>query len=198
MTTLLGCGLVGAVLFVSVFLVDGWTRAGYHPTRHAVSALALGSRGWLQTANFHLCGVLFCAAGVGIARADHPLPGTTLVVTGLALVASGVWPMDPMRGYPPGAPEGTPDQVSGANRLHDNAGTVVFVSIPVAAFLAALSLSGAWAWYSALTGVGSALLLVNFVRAWNADSPWTGLAQRAMLLVDWTWVALVCVHLMTA
>jgi hypothetical protein len=39
---LLAAGMVGAVVFVVVFLVVGATRPGYRPTYHLVSALALG------------------------------------------------------------------------------------------------------------------------------------------------------------
>ncbi|HEX6236677.1 MAG TPA: DUF998 domain-containing protein [Acidimicrobiales bacterium] len=45
-------GAAGAVGFVMVFLVDGATRPGYSPARHPVSALSLGSRGWVQVTSF--------------------------------------------------------------------------------------------------------------------------------------------------
>ncbi|WP_432052274.1 DUF998 domain-containing protein [Streptomyces xiamenensis] len=51
MTFLLWLGALGCRLFVVTFLVDGWTRPGYRPVRQAVSAPALGVRGWIQNAN---------------------------------------------------------------------------------------------------------------------------------------------------
>jgi hypothetical protein len=42
--TLLACGMIGAPLFILVFLAEGATRAGYDPLRHPVSSLALEGR----------------------------------------------------------------------------------------------------------------------------------------------------------
>ena len=50
-------GIVGPVLFVAAFLVEGAIRAGYDPMRLQVSYLSLGDRGWIQVASFldHRC-----------------------------------------------------------------------------------------------------------------------------------------------
>ena len=61
MTGWIGAG--GAVLFVLVLLVDGWTRPGYSPVRQPVSALALGPRGWIQAASFMVCGAAIALGG---------------------------------------------------------------------------------------------------------------------------------------
>ena len=197
MSFLLGCGVVGAVGFVVVFLLDGWTRPGYRPTYHAVSALALGPRGWVQTANFVVGGLLVTLGGTGLAMADGTVwVGAAVMVLGVALVASGLWRMDPMRGYPPGAPPDDPPEFTRAHRWHDNAGAAVFLSLPAAQVLATVALDGAWAWYSAASASASAVLLVLFVRAWERDAPRTGLVQRAMIITGWVWVALLCRHLM--
>lgn len=189
------CGVVGPALFVVVSTVDGWTRTGYRPTYHPVSALALGSRGWVQVTNFVLAGLLVAAAGVGIAWAGQPWVGPFVVLAGAMMVVSGVWSMDPARGYPPGTPPGDPPTRSRSYRIHDAAGPGVFLSLPAAAAIAGFTLDGWWRWYSAASALALVLLLATFVRAWAADVPWTGLAQRAMLLVGFTWLALVCLHL---
>jgi len=119
-TSLLGAGVVGTVLFVVTFLVDGLTRPGYDPLRHPVSALALGPRGWVQVENFVLCGALIAASAVGLGQATGSLwLAIAVAVFGLALVASGVFPMDPMRGYPPGTPDETPPELSWRHHVHD-------------------------------------------------------------------------------
>lgn len=103
MTALLWTGAAGAWGFVVTFLLDGWTRPGYRPVRHPVSALALGPRGWLQAANFVVCGVLITAGAVAVADAlDSVVLAGAIAVFGVSLVASGVFPMDAMRGYPRG------------------------------------------------------------------------------------------------
>lgn len=78
MTARLLSGVAGTALFVVIFLADGATRPGYDPIRHPVSALALGARGWLQTTNFLLSGLLIATSALGVPRrqavVDEPTP----------------------------------------------------------------------------------------------------------------------------
>ncbi|MEE1621915.1 DUF998 domain-containing protein [Zafaria sp. J156] len=224
MTALLWAGAAGAWLFIAVFLIDGWTRPGYSPARHAVSALATGPRGWIQTANFLACGLAITAAAavlpLGLASprpvptigwvtgeaaasggpatvlgafleagTGHLLLGAAVVVFGLSVIASGAFPMDPMRGYPPGTPEGDPPHTSRRHVRHDQAGTVVFTALPAAAAIAAFVLPElAWKLYSGTTAAAALAGLVAFGYAWEEDHPRTGLVQRATIVVGWTWL----------
>lgn len=191
---LLGAGTAGTALFVVVLLVDGLTRPGYHPVRQPVSALALGPRGWLQTVNFVVCGLLITASAAGLHRTVGSMWLTAaVVVLGLALVASGVFPMDPMRGFPPGTSDTTPSAYSAAHRLHDWAGLAVFVSVPVAAGAAALAVASLpMTLYSVLTALVTAVLLVVFGSAWEADHPRAGLVQRVLIIAGWSWLGVLC------
>jgi len=196
---LLAAGIVGTALFVVVFLVDGATRPGYRPTYHAVSALARGPRGWIQTANFLVCGLLITvsARGIEFATSSGWLSGA-IGVFGLGLVASGIFPMDAMRGYPPGTPEGTPPDFSRAHRWHDWAGFLVFGLVPVAAAAAAFTLdSTAWIVYSGATAVATGIGFVVFGAASEQDHPRAGLIQRIVIVVGWAWLAALCAHLMS-
>lgn len=186
-------GAVAAVLFVAVFTVDGATRSGYRPVRHPVSALALGPRGWVQTASFVVCGAGVAVGGFGLALGPSLLLGLTTMVIGVGLVASGVWPMDPMRGYPPGTAEGDPDSYSRSHTRHDNAGAVVFFGLPVLLVLGALAapLPTAARVVSGLLAVFVGVGVARFTRAWEADSPRTGLEQRVPLVVALLWLAAV-------
>jgi hypothetical protein len=47
-------------------LLQAYTRDGFDPARHPLSSLALGDLGWLQTANFVVCGLLTLAGAVGL------------------------------------------------------------------------------------------------------------------------------------
>ena len=197
---LLACGAIGAIGFVVVFLVDGATRPGYDPAYHPVSALSLGERGWLQIGNFVVTGALMVAFAVGLRR--HLAPGPAAVmgplliaIFGLSLVASGVFAMDPMRGYPPGTPPGDPSAFSWQHVVHDNAGAVVFVCVPLACFVLARRFARRparpwWALYSVATGLVGIALLVLFGMLGEAVHPRTGLVQRFMIFVDWTWFGL--------
>lgn len=185
-------GALGAVLFVVVFLVDGATRPGYSPTRHTVSALALGPRGWLQRASFVVCGAAITLGAVGLLTGGgHRMLAIVLTIFGLGLLASVV-PMDPMRGYPPGTPEGDPQEFSSAHSMHDGAGAVVFYALPVIAAISAFALPGMlWT----VAGIAVAVLLMAalaaFDRGWKEDSPTTGTAQRAVLIPGLLWVAVI-------
>ena len=194
---LLTCGLVGAVLFVVTFSIDGATRPGYRPLYLPVSALALDSRGWVQTSNFVVTGVLMIAAAVGTREAlDVTFGPALLALFGFALVGSGVFTMDPMRGYPPGTEEGTPAVLSRRHKIHDAFGFLVFSSLTATAIEFGRSLDGGWKIYSFATGAIIVVLIFAFVPAWHRDSPRTGLLQRLMILVGWTWIALLCLSLM--
>ncbi|PZG14864.1 DUF998 domain-containing protein [Nonomuraea aridisoli] len=196
MTILLWTGALSSWLFIVIFLIDGWTRPGYRPVRHPVSALALGPRGLLQAANFVVCGLVITASAVAVVSAlDSVVLAVTIGVFGLFLVASGVFPMDAMRGYPPGTPDETPAKVSVRHKLHDFAGAVVFGSLPTAAIVAAFVLPEAgWKWYSALTAAGGIAGFIAFGQAWESDHPRAGLMQRATIVVGWVWLGLLLWH----
>jgi len=93
--------MVGPLLFVSTFTVEGWLRPGYDARRTFISALSLGPRGWIQIVNFLFLGVTFFVFSRGVAaafregkasRAGHVL----LTLIAVALFASGPFVMDPM------------------------------------------------------------------------------------------------------
>lgn len=198
MTTsaLLWCGVVGAVLFIVVASVEGALRPGYRAAYHPVSALSLGGRGWVQIVSFVATGLLVTAFAVGVHRVTDAVVGATLVgAFGLALIASGVFSMDPMHGYPPGTPAGKPSSYSHAHRLHDHAGLVVFLSVPTACVALAFPLTGVWRVYSIATAIIGLMLLGWFGHAFETDASNAGIAQRALILVDWSWIALLGVHL---
>lgn len=194
MTYLIGAS--GSIVFVLVFLLDGWTRPGYSSVRHPVSALALGTRGWIQTTSFLVCGAAITVGGVGMSiMGDGILLGLAVTIFGLALVASGVFPMDPMRSYPPGTPEGDPDEFTLQHHLHDYAGVVVFAGIPAAAFIAAFVLPGAlWTILSGAVGVALTIGFFAFGTAWENDSSRAGLVQKSVIALGWCWLAAVFLH----
>ncbi|MGC5054195.1 DUF998 domain-containing protein [Micromonospora sp. DT48] len=183
-------GAAGAVLFVLVFLIDGGSRKHYSSVRHPISALALGRRGWIQTTNFLVSGAAITVGAVGtVADGPSVLLGGVLAVFGLGLVASGVFRMDPMLGYPPGAPPGIPEESSVGHRVHDFAGAVVFLALPLAAAIATFTLPGTW-WRTGSASVAVALFVGIgwFGRAWEETSPHLGLIQRAVVITGWAWL----------
>jgi hypothetical protein len=134
---LLACGALAGPLFVVAFLVEGATRARYDPLRQPVSSLALGERGWTQTANFLAVGLLTLAfaADLRMALGKNSDWGSFFVgVWAIGLLSAGVFPTDPVSGYPPG----TPDRLSGHSwhgALHDLFSLAGFVALTAAFFV---------------------------------------------------------------
>ena len=186
-------GAAGAVVFVMVFLIDGATRPGYSTRHHTVSALAHGPRGWVQTLNFVISGGMIVAAAVGLAATGQAVVvGYAVAVFGLGLVASGVFPMDPMRGYPPGTRRKDPRSFSRRHHWHDNAGAVVFFSLPLIVGLVMFTQPGV-VWRTASGAVLVVLVwsVVAFTKAWENNGPHTGFTQRVFLGVGMLWLAAV-------
>ncbi|MEU6712284.1 DUF998 domain-containing protein [Nonomuraea sp. NPDC046802] len=194
--TLLVCGAAGAPLFVIVLLVEGALRAHYNPLYHSGSHLSLGDRGWIQATAFVVTGLLMIAYAVGVRRALRSLPTAVLIaVFGAGLVVSGLFPMDPMQGYPPGAPQGIPAGTSWRHAVHDVAALPVFLGLTAACLAAAVRLRGWWRAYSAVTGVAVLALFAGYGQAFASDAPNAGLIQRVLIVTGWTWLTLLAVHL---
>jgi len=69
---LLFCGIVAGPLFIGASLAQAFTRTGFDLARHPISLLGLGSLGWIQIANFVVCGVLYVLGAVGLRAALRP------------------------------------------------------------------------------------------------------------------------------
>jgi Protein of unknown function (DUF998) len=134
---LLACGVVAGPLFVAVGLLQMLTREGFDPTRHPLSLLSLGDLGWVQIINFVLSGLLFVAAAVGMRRVLRPGRGGTWAprlvgVYGTALIMGGVFVADPALGFPPGTPDGIPDQMTWHGALHSVAPVLASLALVAA------------------------------------------------------------------
>lgn len=203
-TLLLASGAVGPLLFIVVFLVEGATRPDYSPLRDFVSSLSLGEGGWVQVASFLICGALVACFAIGLRRALVAGKGSTwapilLGVFGLSLVGAGIFPTDPLLGYPPGAP--TVTTVHGA--LHILLSLFAFASLAAACFVLSRRFPGdpawrGWAAYSVVTGIlVVALFVATDVVSLSPDptAP-AGLVQRVTIVVGWVWVALLALKLL--
>lgn len=159
---LLACGVVAGPLFVAVGLLQMLTREGFDPTRHPLSLLSLGDLGWVQITNFVLSGMLFVAAAVGMRRVLRPGRGGTwgprlVGVYGAALIMGGVFVADPALGFPPGTPDGIPDQMSWHGALHSVAPVLASLALVAACLVLARRFAGegrrGWAAASLAVGV---------------------------------------------
>jgi hypothetical protein len=196
---LLRCGVAAGPIFVAVFMLEGAVRDGYRPLRHPVSSLALGPRGWIQTANFAVAGTLVLAAAAGLARAGRPAvsgPATPVLIgaAGAGLIGSAVFTTDPVSGYPPGTPDALthPSPVGTAHNL---------VAIPVFTGLPAAALACGWRFWRAsqhrfgLYSAGTAVTMLTAMGLAGAgfgQSPRLvslgGLFQRASIITGFAWL----------
>ena len=207
---LLANGAIGPPLFIAAFLLEGSTRPGYDPRRYPVSSLAIGERGWRQTANFLMVGaaLVACSRGMRPERTGDTGGATwearLLGVAGVGLIGAGLFTTDPVFGYPSDTPL-LLQQESLSGRLHDLASLLFFAGVPGACFAssrrAARAGERAWAAYSLLTGLA---MLVTFVLAGVGFSQQprlvrnAGVVQRLSIGTGLVWVAVHAVRLLRA
>jgi hypothetical membrane protein len=197
---LLICGVIGPVVFIASFLVQGAVRTDYDPLQHPVSSLSLGAAGWVQMATFWLTGLFVTAYAVGLRRARCGWWTPLLVASvGIGLFGAGIFATDPVGGYPPGSP--VPATRTAHGIAHDLFSTPVFVALPAAMLVMARRLVSAddrgWAWYS---GISAAVFLACFVLSslgFNQVmmAPVGGMWQRLVLVVGLGWLAALALHL---
>ncbi len=205
---LLACGVVGPPLFVLTVLIEGATRTGYSPWRHAISQLSLGSQGWLNIAALITFGLLTLGFARGLGRVLHAGPGSRwlprlIAVFGLSLILAGIVVTDPGLGYPPGSEPTYTLQ----GLVHSVAGLVLFGSLSAACLVLGRSVAGdprwaGWARYSLVTAIVVAVFFIATGVTTALDqngilSPApSGLLQRVSLFSGLAWILLLAVRLM--
>ena len=201
---LLWCGVVGPLIFVIAFLVEGATRAGYDAVRLPISLLSLSDLGWTQTANFIIDGVLLIAFAIGLRRSLSPSVsasgiGPALVgLVGVGLIGAGLFPTDPGGGYPPGVLA----TLSGSTGTeHDLSTLLVFGALVAGIRVLSRYYAGrgqrGWAMYSAVTGAivaGGFVLMVIGFNGTNEITPVAGLIMRLTVVAGWSWIAVLALH----
>ncbi len=199
--TLLAYGAIAGPIYVLASLAQALTRDGFDLTRHQWSLLSNGSLGWIQITNFVLTGLMVLAFAAGLRRALQPRRGGAwaprlIGVYGVSLIGAGIFRADAALGFPPGTPDGA-TEVSWHGMLHFVCGAVGFTCLIAACFVVASRFANQqrrdWATYSRATGV---LLLAGFVAvAVGAGAAWANVAFTVAVILVWTWVSAVAVHL---
>src|SRR2546430_9764333 len=208
---LIAGGAIGPLLFIVVLLIEGATRPGYSAWHNYGSSLSLGDQGWMQIANFLVCGLLILGFAIGLRQVFQTGRGSVwgpilLGVFGVSLIVAGLFVTDPSLGYPPGTSSSGPQTLHGT--IHGLAGLIAFSSLPIASFVIARRFAGdpnwkGWALYSVVTGV---LVVMSFIAATVVSaldesgvfpgSP-TGLLQRIGIIAGWGWVALLAIRILS-
>jgi len=192
---LLRSGVIGPLLFVAIFLVEGLTRPDYDPFRSMVSELSLSDWGWQQIANFLMCGTLMLAFCFGLRRVEASRwAARILTVTALGMLMAGVFVCDPGLAYPAGAPNALPVGTgTWHGLLHGIAGAIVFFSLPLAiGFMAvwfARNSERGWFVYSMATLlIGFAAFMASNIAAMHGGP--AGLFQRVAIITYFIWLSL--------
>jgi hypothetical protein len=204
-TYLLICGAVAGPLFIIVFFIEGALRPGYSAMRQAVSALSVGTRGWIQQANFIVVGLLFLAYAFGLRAVLQPYGASFwesfLVATyAVGLIGAGIFATDMV-----GAPR---DPIARSKRTragiaHDIFSLLAFASVAINTFifahLFATSGSGAWSLYCIVSAICFVVGFVLFARGFAGASRLmsiAGLLQRLTITIGWLWASLLAIHLL--
>jgi hypothetical protein len=198
--TLLLCAATAAPLWAVISLAQAATRDGFDVTRHPLSALSNGDLGWLQIANFLVTGVLTVVGASGLRRALHGTPGgpwapRLIRVSGLGLIAAGMFVMDPADGFPVGTPAGMPSALTWHSYGHMAAGTVAFAALIAACYVLGhhFGRAGNRRYAVASRLAGTALLVGN---GWAMSGGRAGSLTLAVgAITAMLWVSAVATHL---
>jgi hypothetical protein len=197
--SLLGWGVVVGPFYLVAGLVLALTREGFDFAQHPLSLLMLGELGWLQALNLILSGLMTIAAALGFMRAMRGSraagwAGGLIGGYGICLIASGIFPPDPMAGFPPGA---TPSEPTTSGMLHFAFGAIGFLLLVAACFVVAAWCARreetSWAWYSRASG---AVVVLGFAAGGFMPSPVFAVVLLWIAVVAiWAWLAAASVHL---
>ncbi len=136
----LTAGLIAGPLFLIIVTIDALTRPAFDLTKHAISMLSLGDRGWLMASTFIVSGLLTLLFAVGMRRL---LKGTRagtwgpllLGVFGVGLAMAGVFPAPAGLGFPAGTPIDQEPVITTTAMLHNVAFMLSFGSLIASCFV---------------------------------------------------------------
>lgn len=207
---LIACGVIGPVLFIVAFILEGATRPGYSAWHNFVSDLSESSLGWMQITSFLICGAFVFCFAVGLRQVISSGKGVVwgpllLGAFGLSLIVAGVFVTDPSLGYyPPGSPAGL-QTLHGT--IHGTTAPVVFGLLTAAIFVFARRFASdpawrGWAVYSIITGIVCAISFIACLavavldeHGVLANAP-SGLLERIAIISGWGWIALLAIRLL--
>lgn len=190
--TLVAFGAAGPVLFLALATLLSTLDPLYDARARPMSELALGPGGWLMTVNFWLFGLAIIAFALGLFRSlvrPSRVGTALLVVAGLGIIASGMFPTDRL-----GAPE------TGNGQIHNLLFLLVFLALIVSYIFSALAFRREQGWgdlalCTALMPAAVVALLVLFIGfSTDPGDPlygYGGLVQRVLIAVAFGWMTVV-------
>ncbi len=179
-------GMLGPILFITIFTVEGWLRSGYEPLRMYVSELSLGPRGWIQIINFIIYGVLFLLFAFSVFIKFKKISRTgpiLLMIIGISILIAGIFVVDPVTTLA--------NQMTLHGKLHSLVSAVIFSLWPISCFVFSRQFQRYSNWqslyyWSLLAGIITALGAI-FLSISNFFNPWFGLIQRITIITYLSW-----------
>lgn len=190
--SLLGYGVVAGVVYLVVGVALAVTRAGFSFANHPLSVLMLGDQGWMQRANIIIAGTMVVAAAAGFSRglrsaSSRPVGGL-LALYGVCLVLSGVFPPDPVAGFPPGA---AGDVATTSGILHLAFGGLGFLALAATAIVLArwFATKGLDAW-ATRSRIAAGIIVLAFLAGAGLATQTAGVVLLWLAVVaGWVWLA---------
>ena len=205
---LLACGVAAGPLYVGVGALEMAFRPGFDPLRHDLSLMANGDFGWIHTSLLILSGLLMVAAAFGMRSAMRTGPASAwgpplIALYGLGLIGAGIFAADPAFGFPPGT-AADEHSVSVHGLLHLVTGAIGFLGLIAGCFVIARRFSWqrqrGWVTFSRITGVAFAAAFIGIASGSQQGgivSAIVVLAFTAAVVLAWTWLSLLHLHLTT-
>ncbi len=198
-------GVIGPILFVFVFSLDGFLKPSYSAMSQPISYLEVGSNGWIQSANFIVLGLLLILFALGFSQRMDPLikqlpllaSTALLLLVGLAFANDGV--------FIPAAPGESQNAVHAV--LHTTGFEVIFFSLPIACLIIGWQLrkTAVWhgyGWYSIITGLITVIpalfvLFSSFASPGTQTPSFAGLINRIFVVEALAWYVVMGIRMLT-
>jgi hypothetical protein len=196
---LMVCGIIAGPIYIAATAIQALTRDGFDRSHHRYNLLTTGDLGWIHRVNYVIAGVLVLLFAVGVAqmlrqgsaRWAAPLLG----LYGLAYITSGLFPADPVVGFPPGtlSESTTWHGVAQMASRSVSSAALIAASVVIARWFSTQGLRR-WAWFS-LLAVPISLGAFALVGAAGADTSTKYAAFLVPGISMWVWVTALAVHL---
>jgi hypothetical membrane protein len=190
-------GVLGPILFIAVFTVEGFLRPGYNPISTYISDLSIGPRGIIQIMNFLIFALLFFIFSYGLSlefrTRNRSLNGPRiLMLMAVLLFLTGLFVTDPI---------GTPlFEMTWLGIVHNIFGLIFFSLCPISCYVfwRAFREHDEWRSFQKLTLVAGVIITVGLlafavalegaVLTPNALTDYAGLIQRIDIITFLLWI----------
>lgn len=196
-------GLIGAVIFNLVAIVESVVCPGYDAYQQSISALSLGQYGWIQIINFLLLGSaiistvsawrMILAGGKG--AKSYPL---LTLFTGISLLLCGIFKQDPAPGYDPENLSLTVPSLTGLIHLLFAAISAISSIVGLIVMSVRFAQTPLWKGWSAYTIFMAFIMTgcITIYAVWSTKpTGYAGLFERIGALIIPIWVATFVVRL---